>query len=116
MQLLQAEYEILETYIHNFCVSALVAIHGNLRDLGFLYTARMLRGTKLDPPLISALVARWRPKTHAFHLPYGECEITFEDVSLQLCPPVDAEVIRGNGECRLECNKRATTRKGVEQV
>ncbi|KAK5844360.1 hypothetical protein PVK06_000496 [Gossypium arboreum] len=55
----------------------------------------MLGGTKLDPTLISALVERWRPETHTFHLPCGECTITLEDVSLQLGLPVDGEVVTG---------------------
>ncbi|MBA0682125.1 hypothetical protein Goari_023867 [Gossypium aridum] len=52
-------------------------------------------GTKLDPPLISALVERWRPVTHTFHLPCSECTITLKDISLQLGLPVNGEVITG---------------------
>ncbi|MBA0799765.1 hypothetical protein Gohar_010259 [Gossypium harknessii] len=52
----------------------------------------MLGGTKLDPSLIS-LVERWRLETHTFHLPYGECTITLEDVSLQLGLPINGEVV-----------------------
>ncbi|KAK5845604.1 hypothetical protein PVK06_001798 [Gossypium arboreum] len=53
-------------------------------------------GMKLDPPLINALVKIWRPDTHTFHPPYGECTITLEDVSLQLGLPIDREVIMGS--------------------
>ncbi|KAH1038733.1 hypothetical protein J1N35_040476 [Gossypium stocksii] len=59
-----AKNRILETYIHNLSKSTSVAIYGHLRDTRFLYVARMLGGTKLDSPLISTLVERWRPKTH----------------------------------------------------
>ncbi|KAF1893658.1 hypothetical protein Lal_00002166 [Lupinus albus] len=42
------------------------------------------RCLNIDPSLIIALVERWRPEIHTFHLPCGECTIALEDVSLQL--------------------------------
>ncbi|KAK5795068.1 hypothetical protein PVK06_036325 [Gossypium arboreum] len=45
--------------------------------------------------LISALVERWRPKTHTFHLPCGECTITLEDVAVQLGLPIDGNAVTG---------------------
>ncbi|KAH1063876.1 hypothetical protein J1N35_028863, partial [Gossypium stocksii] len=60
----------------------IVEISGYFQDVGFLYASRMLGGCKLDPTLISALVESWRPETHTFHLPCGECIITLKDVAL----------------------------------
>ena len=44
---------------------------------------------EIDHCLISALVKRWRSKTHAFHLPHGEMLITLEDVEVILGLLVD---------------------------
>ncbi|KAH1097316.1 hypothetical protein J1N35_014237 [Gossypium stocksii] len=43
--------------------------------------------------LIFALVEHWRPETYTFHLPYGECTITLEDVALQLRLPIDGSAV-----------------------
>uniref|UniRef100_A0A2N9EVS4 Aminotransferase-like plant mobile domain-containing protein n=1 Tax=Fagus sylvatica TaxID=28930 RepID=A0A2N9EVS4_FAGSY len=59
-----------------------------LRRVGF-YGLSRLPFIKLDWHLITALVERWRPETHTFHLPSGEMTITLEDVSIQLGLPVD---------------------------
>ncbi|KAL4337028.1 hypothetical protein AHAS_Ahas12G0069200 [Arachis hypogaea] len=50
---------------------------------------------KLDEPLISAFVERWRPETHTFHMPFGECTVTLQDVSYQLGLPIDGEAVSG---------------------
>ncbi|PPR93298.1 hypothetical protein GOBAR_AA27377 [Gossypium barbadense] len=71
-------------------------IEDYLREVGFWHVAMIGRGCKLDPKLISALIERWRPETHTFHLPYGECTITLEDVHLQLGLPVDGDAVTGS--------------------
>ncbi|KAF1864705.1 hypothetical protein Lal_00032025 [Lupinus albus] len=53
-----------------------------------------LRCFNIDPSLITALVERWRPYTHTFHLSCGECTIKLEDVSLQLEMNVNGMPVR----------------------
>ncbi|KAK5812120.1 hypothetical protein PVK06_027531 [Gossypium arboreum] len=56
-------------------------------------SAALIRTFDLRYDLISALVERWRPETHTFHLPCGECTITLEDVALQLRLPINGNVV-----------------------
>ena len=50
---------------------------------------------EIDNCLISALVERWRPETHTFHLPHGEMSITLQDVEVIFRLPIDGEVLVG---------------------
>ncbi|KAL4328052.1 uncharacterized protein DS421_13g405640 [Arachis hypogaea] len=65
-----------------------------LRRTRFYY-ASLIKRFEYDNPLISAFVERWRPETHTFHLPWGECTITLEDVAMQLSLPVDGQPVSG---------------------
>ena len=49
----------------------------------------------LDHALITALVERWRPETHTFHLPIGEVTVTLQDVQLMWGLRIDGEVVTG---------------------
>ncbi|KAJ9565828.1 hypothetical protein OSB04_001794 [Centaurea solstitialis] len=49
----------------------------------------------LDHSLITALVERWRPETHTFHLPIGEVTVTLQDVHLMWDLRIDGEVVTG---------------------
>ncbi|MFQ6660100.1 hypothetical protein Gotur_028718 [Gossypium turneri] len=73
-------------------------VENYLREADFWHVATVGRGCKLYPKLISALIERWRPETHIFHLPCEECTITLEDVSLQLGLPVDGYPVTGSAQ------------------
>ncbi|MFQ6659026.1 hypothetical protein Gotur_028068, partial [Gossypium turneri] len=61
---------ILQCYICNMPGPPSPLIENYLREAGFWHVATIGRGCKLDPKLISALIERWRPETHTFHLPF----------------------------------------------
>ncbi|KAG8490961.1 hypothetical protein CXB51_014752 [Gossypium anomalum] len=65
-------------------------------EAGFWHAATIGWVCKLDLKLISALIERWGPGTHIFHLPCRECTITLEDVQLQLGLPVDGSAVTGS--------------------
>ena len=44
---------------------------------------------EVDHALIMALVERWHPETHTFHLPHGEIGIILQDIEVMLGIPVD---------------------------
>ncbi|RYQ90220.1 hypothetical protein Ahy_B09g096439 isoform D [Arachis hypogaea] len=56
---------------------------------------------RLDKPLVSAFIERWRPETHTFHMPFGECTITLQDVAYHLGLPIDGQYLFGDksGTC-----------------
>ncbi|QHO04763.1 uncharacterized protein DS421_13g442930 [Arachis hypogaea] len=67
-----------------------------LQMAGLYHLARLNdRWFRLDEPLVSAFVERWHPETHTFHMPFGECTITLQDVAYQLGLAVDGRNVSG---------------------
>jgi hypothetical protein len=68
-----------------------------LARAGFLDIAFVVvRGLPvMDGPLLSALVDRWRPETHTFHLPCGEMTVSLRDTSMILGLPLEGLPVSG---------------------
>ncbi|QHO06561.1 uncharacterized protein DS421_14g455760 [Arachis hypogaea] len=49
-----------------------------------------------DWPLASALIERWRPESHTFHLPCMEMTIILQDVAYQLGLRIDGDPVSGS--------------------
>nr|XP_017245626.1 PREDICTED: serine/threonine-protein phosphatase 7 long form homolog [Daucus carota subsp. sativus] len=58
-----------------------------------VYGLARVSSLQLDWSLIRALVERWRPETHSFHLPIGECTITLQDVGVLIGLPIDGHPV-----------------------
>ncbi|XP_050909545.1 protein MAIN-LIKE 2-like [Lathyrus oleraceus] len=79
----------LHTYIQP---NAVIILY--LELAGFANVAKIAI-LKVDSKLIVALLERWRPETHTFHLPTGECTITLKDVSMLLDLRINGKVVNG---------------------
>ncbi|XP_050895329.1 protein MAIN-LIKE 2-like [Lathyrus oleraceus] len=65
-----------------------------LEQVGFVNVAKIAT-LKIDSKLVVALLERWRPETHNFHLSTGECTITLQDVSMLLGLRINGKPING---------------------
>ena len=74
-------------------------IHENVKywlDVwGFRGVLESNRPMRMDNELITALVERWRPETHSFHLPVGEATVTLQDVQSLWGLRADGRVFTG---------------------
>ncbi|QHO19535.1 uncharacterized protein DS421_11g329840 [Arachis hypogaea] len=65
-----------------------------LRRAKFEYVAYMVE-FEHDWSLTSALIGRWRPESHTFHLLCGEMTITLQDLAYQLGLRIDGDPVSG---------------------
>ncbi|XP_072066707.1 serine/threonine-protein phosphatase 7 long form homolog [Arachis hypogaea] len=65
-----------------------------LRSTGFYHVAQ-IGVVQCQKALVNALVERWHPDTHTFHLPVGECAVTLEDVAMIFGLPTDGLPVTG---------------------
>ncbi|QHN79326.1 uncharacterized protein DS421_19g669100 [Arachis hypogaea] len=69
-------------------------VEGFLRDTGFYYVSQ-IGVVQCQAALVNALIERWRPETHTFHFPVGECAVTLEDVALIYGLPTNGLPVTG---------------------
>ena len=73
----------------------LIVLFFRLSEAGLLTIGRLAESgsVKLDRSLLTALVDRWRPETHTFHLPCGEMTPTLQDVAMLPCLPISGDAV-----------------------
>ena len=68
-----------------------------VRRLGLL--PFVLQFKRRAPPVnhaaLTALVDRWRPETHSFHLPCGELTMTLQDMAMISGLPINGQAVTG---------------------
>ncbi|XP_020969254.1 serine/threonine-protein phosphatase 7 long form homolog [Arachis ipaensis] len=69
-------------------------VEEHLRLTGF-YHVSQIGVVQCQKALVNALIERWHPDTHTFHLSIGECAVTLEDVALILGLPTDGLLVTG---------------------
>jgi hypothetical protein len=87
------------------CVVDNIILFHRLRAAGLFTLARLVEGGPgevdggarkrivPDRSLLTALVDRWRPETHTFHLPCGEVAPTLQDVAYLFGLPIVGPVV-----------------------
>ena len=73
----------------------LIVLLFRLGEAGLLTIGRLAESglAKLDRSLLTALVDRWRPETHTFHLTCGEMSPTLQDIAMLLGFPISGDAV-----------------------
>ncbi|CAL4907424.1 unnamed protein product [Urochloa decumbens] len=69
-----------------------------LKRAGFIALAMLVKDglPNMDNAALTALIDRWRPETHTFHLSAGEMTVTLQDVALLFGLRIDGRAVTGN--------------------
>ncbi|XP_058775807.1 protein MAIN-LIKE 2-like [Vicia villosa] len=79
---------------HNF-VEIVDMIRPYLQQAGFGHVIN-ITSYGVDRKFLLALCERWRPETHTFHLPTGECTITLKDVHMLMGLRINGFAVAGS--------------------
>ncbi|QHN79128.1 uncharacterized protein DS421_19g667430 [Arachis hypogaea] len=69
-------------------------VESHLRETGFYYVSQ-IGIIQCQSAMSNALIERWRPETHTFHFPVGECAVTLEDVAIIFGLPTNGLLVTG---------------------
>ncbi|XP_072081080.1 serine/threonine-protein phosphatase 7 long form homolog [Arachis hypogaea] len=69
-------------------------VEGHLWETGFYHVSH-IGVVQCQSALVNALIERWRPETHTFHFPIGECSVTLEDVAVIFGLPTNSIPVTG---------------------
>ncbi|XP_016168629.1 protein MAIN-LIKE 1-like [Arachis ipaensis] len=69
-------------------------VEEHLRSTGF-YHVSQIGVVQCQKALVNALVERWHPDTHTFHLSVGECAVSLEEVAMIFGLPTEGLPVTG---------------------
>ncbi|KAI5391148.1 hypothetical protein KIW84_076128 [Lathyrus oleraceus] len=94
-----ATYDVsrFRTRVHEF-VPMDPMIQPYVELAGFGHISKIMSWS-IDNKFILALCERWRPETHTFWFPTGECTVTLEDVYMLLGLRVEGKAVNGKTNC-----------------
>ncbi|QHO19509.1 uncharacterized protein DS421_11g329600 [Arachis hypogaea] len=69
-------------------------VEGHLWKIDF-YHVSQVGFIQCQSAMINALIEKWRPKTHTFHFPLGECAMTLQYVAVILGLPTNGHPVTG---------------------